>query len=79
MDNNSEELTFETAIAELEQIIRFLEDGNVPLEDSIAKFERGSKLVDFCNTKLNEAEAKIKVLLKDKDGKVNEQAFGSDQ
>ena len=78
-ETNNNEMTFESAIAELEMIVKYLEDGNVPLDSSIEKFERGSMLVKFCNRKLDEAEAKIKLLMKDKDGNINEQDFGSNQ
>ena len=77
MGNNNEEMTFETAIAELEQIVKYLENGNVPLDSSIEKFERGSMLVKFCSKKLDEAESKIRLLFKDKDGNIDEQDFGS--
>ena len=77
MDSEHEEMTFESAIAELEQIVKYLENGNVPLDSSIEKFERGSMLVKFCNKKLDEAESKIKLLFKDKDGNIDEQDFGS--
>ena len=78
MENKSnEELTFESAIAELEQTVKFLEDGNAPLDSLIEKFERGSMLVKFCNQKLDDAEAKIKLLMKDKDGNIVEQDFAN--
>ena len=56
----AENITFEKAIEELEDIIKSLEQGDVPLDDTIELYERGSKLKDFCEKKLKDAEIKIK-------------------
>lgn len=58
-----ETLTFEQALAELEETVRKLESGDVPLEESLVLFEHGQALVDWCNTQLDEAELKIRQLL----------------
>jgi len=67
--NNSfveiETLTFEQALAELEETVRQLESGDVPLEESLVLFERGQALVDWCNSQLDEAELKIHQLSRD--------------
>jgi exodeoxyribonuclease VII small subunit len=60
-----EKITFETALARLQTIVSGLESGNVPLDDSLSMFEEGVKLVKFCNEKLDHAEQKVKILLKD--------------
>lgn len=52
-------LPFEKALAELEEIVRQLEGGRVPLEDSIAIFERGERLKRHCEGLLKQAEARI--------------------
>lgn len=52
-------LPFEKALAELEEIVRQLEGGKVPLEDSIAIFERGELLKRHCESLLKQAEARI--------------------
>ena len=52
-------LPFEKALAELEEIVRRLERGDVPLEDSIAIYERGELLKKHCETLLRRAEARI--------------------
>jgi exodeoxyribonuclease VII small subunit len=52
-------LPFEKALAELEAIVGELEKGQVPLEDSIAKYERGEALKKHCDKLLHEAEARI--------------------
>ncbi|HBR31189.1 MAG TPA: exodeoxyribonuclease VII small subunit, partial [Clostridiales bacterium] len=57
----TEELTFEEALAQLEKIVRTLEEGNVPLDKSLALFEEGTRLVRFCNDKIDSAEQKVKI------------------
>jgi len=52
-------LPFEKALAELEDIVRRLERGDVPLEDSIAIYERGEALKKHCEALLKKAEARI--------------------
>ncbi len=52
-------LSFETALAQLEQIVHKLEAGDVPLEDSIRIYERGAALKAHCEKKLKEAELKV--------------------
>ena len=52
-------LSFEDALAELERIVRQLEDGRAKLEDAITAYERGTALKQHCETKLREAQAKI--------------------
>ena len=53
---------FETAIAELEKIVKQLEDGDMPLDKSLALFERGVELSRFCHAQLGEAQRRIEVL-----------------
>ena len=60
-----ENITFEKAIEELEDIIKSLEQGDVPLDDTIELYERGARLKDFCEKKLKDAEIKIKKINKD--------------
>jgi len=60
--------TFETALKELERIVRRLEEGDLPLEDSLKLFEDGVKLSRECQERLNQAERRIEVLLKDENG-----------
>ncbi len=56
------QMTFEEAITALEQIVRALEGGNVPLEESLTQYEEAMKLVKLCSEKLTTAEQKIKIL-----------------
>ena len=53
---------FESAIAELETIVKTLEDGDLALEKSLALFERGVALSRFCHTRLEEAERRVEIL-----------------
>jgi exodeoxyribonuclease VII small subunit len=53
---------FETALAELETIVKTLEDGDLTLERSLALFERGVQLARFCHARLDEAERRIEIL-----------------
>jgi len=56
------EMKYEAALAELEQIVRNMEGGQLPLEESIAAYRRGSELLKHCQQQLNDAERKIQVL-----------------
>jgi exodeoxyribonuclease VII small subunit len=53
---------FESAIAELESIVRTLEEGDLALERSLALFERGVQLSRFCHARLEDAERRIEIL-----------------
>ena len=64
-------MTFEDALTELEGIVRGLESGKAPLEDSITAYERGMALRAHCEKKLREAQAKIEKITVAKDGKVS--------
>jgi exodeoxyribonuclease VII small subunit len=66
-----EELAFEEALKELEQIVGQLERGDVPLADSIAFYERGEALKDRCQKLLGEAEARVEKIRVGADGKAS--------
>jgi exodeoxyribonuclease VII small subunit len=53
---------FETALAELESVVKTLEQGDLPLERSLELFERGIELARFCHSRLEHAERRIEVL-----------------
>ena len=61
-------LSFEDALGQLEAIVETMESGDVPLADLLAKFEEGNKLVKLCENRLKDAEMKIELLKKQKDG-----------
>jgi exodeoxyribonuclease VII small subunit len=68
--------TFEASLAALERIVRELERGELPLEKSLELFEQGVKLSRECQERLNEAERRIEVLLKDDEGRTFASALG---
>ncbi len=67
--------TFEQSMKQLERIVQELENGDLPLEKAIKKFEEGIKLTKFCSAKLDETEKKVSILLKNADGQMVEQPF----
>jgi exodeoxyribonuclease VII small subunit len=60
---DADEMAFEDAIEELEAIVEELEDGDLPLEQAMARFERGLGLVSACRGKLERAELQVEELL----------------
>lgn len=63
MSESVDQLSFEDALAKLDAIVTVLERGDVPLEESIAKFELGMKLARRCEDRLQESERKVALLL----------------
>ena len=61
--------SFESQLSALEKIVRELERGDLPLEDSLKLFEEGVRLSRECQERLNQAERKIETLLRDADGR----------
>ena len=61
-------ISFEDALAELEQIVRGLEGGQQKLEDAITAYERGAVLRKHCETKLAQAEARVAAIVRATDG-----------
>jgi len=64
----TDEPTFEEALQQLEQVVQKLEKGELPLEESLALYEDGIRLARLCHGKLEEAEGKIELLMKDARG-----------
>jgi len=73
----TDEPTFEQALQQLEQIVQKLEKGELPLEESLALYEDGIRLSRLCHGKLEEAEGKIAMLMKDARGEPVLDAQGS--
>ena len=72
---NTEEIkdmTFEAAMSRLEEIVRALESGNAPLDVSLGLFEEGVALVKLCNKRLDTAEQKVKILVRNENGGLSE-------
>ena len=57
------DLSFEQAFQQLEEVVRQLENGELPLGQSLALFERGMALAKFCEGKLDQAEQKVQQLV----------------
>ena len=70
-----EKITFEEALARLEELVRSLEEGTLPLAESLAAFEEGVALLRRCTQALEEAEGKVEVLLQDENGNVFTKLF----
>jgi exodeoxyribonuclease VII small subunit len=66
---------FEDALSKLEKIVSTLEEGDIPLEESLKLFEEGIRLSRFCNQKLDDAEKKVEILLKGKNGLLKAHPF----
>lgn len=58
----SQKITFEQATAELDEIVRKLENGQIPLEEAVKTYEKGMELKKICEEKLKNAEMKIEKL-----------------
>lgn len=62
MSKNPKAPTFESALAELEEIVADMEGGQLPLEKSLAAYTRGAELLKFCQTALQDAQQQVKIL-----------------
>jgi len=70
------EATFEESFSRLEQILEKMNSGSISLDESLKLFEEADKLITFCGKRLNDAERKIEMLIKNRNGEL---ALGSDQ
>nr|WP_294849786.1 exodeoxyribonuclease VII small subunit [uncultured Sphingomonas sp.] len=68
-DTDIDGFSFEAALAELEQIVRTLEQGQAPLDESIALYQRGDLLKRHCEARLKDAQARIEKIALGSDGK----------
>ena len=68
-------LTFEQAREKLENIVSAMEQGGVPLDEMISKFEEGAKIAAYCQEKLASLKKKMEILVRDRDGKAAWQEF----
>ena len=67
--------TFENNLKELEGIVKALESSDVSLDEMLELFEKGIKLTKSCTSQIENAEQKISVLMKNKDGEMTEEPF----
>ena len=65
MSETKNEIDFEKALAELEQLVETMEKGDLTLEESLKQFERGVTLTRACQKALSEAEQKVRILTRD--------------
>ncbi|RXS94974.1 exodeoxyribonuclease VII small subunit [Silvibacterium dinghuense] len=68
---------FEESLKKLETIVAQLERGDLPLEDSVKIFEEGVQLSALCKKELEEAEGKVEILMKQRDGSMKREPFPS--
>ncbi len=67
--------SFEESLKRLEKIVEQMERGDLPLEDSIKLFEEGTRLSAECKDHLEQAEGKVQILMKQRDGSVKAEPF----
>ena len=72
------EKKFEDAMQRLEEIVQGLEQGDLPLGDSLKVFEEGMELAKFCSKELESAEKKVSLLVKESGGEYSEVPFKPD-
>ena len=78
-NNEPQAKSFETSLEALEEIVHRLEQGDLPLEESLGLFERGIHLSRECQGRLSQAERRIEVLLRDQQGRPTVTAFDDRQ
>ena len=72
---NQQNLTFEASMVRLEQIVRTMERGDAPLEESLKLFQEGTELVRSCGKLLEEAQLQVKKIMTAPDGSPVEEEF----
>jgi exodeoxyribonuclease VII small subunit len=75
---DQQETTFEQALERLEQIVRAMEAGDLPLEQAIAEFQEGMSLARVCREKLDQAEQKIEMLVQEA-GQLTKKPFTTEE
>ena len=70
-----QKMTFEQSMARLEQIVKAMDRGEVPLDESLKLFQEGTKLVHSCNKLLDEAQLQVKKIMTAPDGSPVEEEF----
>ncbi len=74
--NETKVLSFEESLMRLAEIVKQMESGQTPLDEMLSLFEEGTRLVKVCSKMLSEAEQKVVILTKGKEGELYEQDFG---
>ena len=70
---------FEEALQKLEAIVAQMEEGDLPLEETLKAFEEGVRLARYCASKLDEAERKVEKLMRDQAGKLQATSFSEEE
>jgi exodeoxyribonuclease VII small subunit len=70
---------FEEALQKLDSIVTQIEEGDLPLEETLKAFEEGVRLARFCASKLDEAERKVEKLMRDQAGKLQATSFSEEE
>ena len=78
MAEKKKDIDFETAMKRIDEITSRLEDNTLKLDESLALYEEGVKLVAFCRAKLDEAQQKISCLTVNENGEMTETAFSAE-
>jgi exodeoxyribonuclease VII small subunit len=78
-NNETQNKSFESSLEALEQIVRQLEDGDLPLEKSLELFEQGIRLSRECQERLGQAERRSEILLRDSQGRTVVSEFAADK
>ena len=68
--------SFEESLKKLEEVVAQLERGDLSLDDAVRLFEEGSRLSVLCRQQLEEAEGKVEILMKQRDGAMKREPFG---
>ena len=76
IEQNSHSCTFEAAFLRLEEILDKMNSNEISLDESLTLYEEADRLIAMCSKKLNEAERKVEILIKNRNGEVQ---FGPDQ
>jgi exodeoxyribonuclease VII small subunit len=77
--DSAKKLDFEKSLARLEEVVRKLEAANVSLDEAMKLFEEGVELARACQKQLEEAEARVEILLKQADGTLVAKPFEADR
>ena len=72
-------MTFESALARLDEIVRAMENGQAMLDESLSLYEEGIQLIQFCSKALDDAEKKVKILQKGDAGELIEKDFMTEE
>jgi exodeoxyribonuclease VII small subunit len=78
-EQDTQSLSFEQAMQELEQLVRRLEEGRLPLEEALSAYERGMQLKNHCETKLKAAKLRVDQIVTTDGGAPSLQPFDVDQ